>query len=74
MHLDRKQPPLDDETGALFVYVLGSGGGGPCSVERNPQTHLIKTPQPRVWMALKGERAPKKSVLFSYGISDLFVV
>lgn len=23
---DRKQPPLDDETGALFVYVLGSGG------------------------------------------------
>lgn len=26
MRLDRKQPPLDDETGALFVYVLGSGG------------------------------------------------
>lgn len=24
--LDRKQPPLDDETGVLFVYVLGSGG------------------------------------------------
>lgn len=23
---DRKQPPLDDETGALFVYLLGSGG------------------------------------------------
>lgn len=23
--LDRKQPPLDDETGALFVYVPGSG-------------------------------------------------
>lgn len=23
---DRKQPPLDDETGALFVYVLGLGG------------------------------------------------
>lgn len=26
LRLDRKQPPLDDETGALFVYVLGSGG------------------------------------------------
>lgn len=26
LHFDRKQPPLDDETGALFVYVLGSGG------------------------------------------------
>lgn len=26
LHWDRKQPPLDDETGALFVYVLGSGG------------------------------------------------
>lgn len=26
LRLDRKQPPLDDETGALFVYVLGSAG------------------------------------------------
>jgi len=26
LQLDRKQPPLDDETGALFVYALGSGG------------------------------------------------
>lgn len=24
--LHRKQPPLDDETGALFVYLPGSGG------------------------------------------------
>lgn len=26
LRLYRKQPPLDDETGALFVYMLGSGG------------------------------------------------
>lgn len=26
LRLHKKQSPLDDETGALFVYMLGSGG------------------------------------------------
>lgn len=61
LRLDRKQPPLDDETGALFVYVLGSGGEVLVSVRRNPQTHSIKPPSARLWTVLKGEWAPMKS-------------
>lgn len=36
--LHRKQPPLDDETGALFVYMLGSGGEVRVALE---ETHKL---------------------------------